>query len=214
MNQIQRVEELFDMFASEYETRYMDVSLYHNNLDTFCSSMENKSGHVLDVACGPGNLSKYVQSKLPGANLLCVDIAGQMIQLAKKNVPKARFLRMDCRQIGGLNEKFDGIICSFVMPYLSKKESEALIEDAADLLHPNGLIYLSTMEVDIAFSEIKSSSSGMGPKVEMFYHQSDHLVNALHTHGFDLIDFERKSNMNEPEESSLDLVIVARKTDN
>src|SRR5690606_3808601 len=100
----------------------------------------------LEIGCGPGNITKYLLSKKPDFDILGIDIAPNMVELAKQNNPTAHFALMDCRQINQLDTKFDGIIGGFCLPYLTRVESEKLISDASDLLNDNGLIYLSFVE--------------------------------------------------------------------
>src|SRR5690606_4608879 len=95
---------------------------------------------------GPGNITRYLLAKRPDFTIDAIDIAPNMIELAKQNNPTANFEVMDCRGIAGISKKYDGIICGFCMPYLSKSDCGQLIADSANLLKDNGILYFSTIE--------------------------------------------------------------------
>src|SRR3989338_4885025 len=89
-------------------------SLYYQKkniiIDLFLKKLP-KRGKILDVGCGSGlPVSKLLVKK--GFDIVCIDISGTMIHLAKKNVQKAKFIKMSMTDIKFRNE-FDGIISSF-----------------------------------------------------------------------------------------------------
>ncbi|HRP58732.1 MAG TPA: hypothetical protein PK833_00375 [Vicingus sp.] len=83
---------------------------------------------------------------------------------------------MDSRQINLLNEKYDGIIVGFCLPYLSTTESNELISASYNLLNKNGLIYLSFVEGNPENSDFKVGSGG---RVYFHYHQLNELKKQL-----------------------------------
>ena len=135
-----------------------------------------------------------------------------MIELAQASNPAADFKVMDCRDIPQLNKKYDGLMCGFGLPYLSKEESLQLIRDAAELLHPSGIFYLSTMEDDYQKSGFKRGSSGEGPQIYIHFHQADYLTKGLEDSGFEILDLRRKEYPGPGEELTKDLIIVAALT--
>lgn len=199
---------IFNKYASEYSEKYMDVSLYHDSFDVFCSEIKKGAASVLELACGPGNITKYLLHKRPDLNIHGVDLAPNMIALAQKNNPAGKFEVMDCRQINTLNTSYDAIMCGFCLPYLTKTEALQLISDCGALLNPGGVIYISTMEDYHDKSGFKKGSKG--DEIFMNYHEAPYLINALEETGFKLILVDRKNSMsnNEP---VVDLVLVAKK---
>ena len=198
---------VFDKYANEYQAKFMDVGLYHDTFDLFCDNIKKENADILDIACGPGNITQYLLKKRPDFNILGIDLAPNMIHLAKINNPSAEFQLLDGRDIGTLPRKFDAVMCGFCLPYLSKEESVKLISDAASLLKPDGMLYLSTMEDDYSKSGIESSSAG--DQVFMHYHQEDYLTEALVDNGFNIIDVQRKCYPGKNDTITTDLVIIA-----
>ncbi|MGC4232096.1 MAG: class I SAM-dependent methyltransferase [Niabella sp.] len=141
-----------------------------------CSSVTKPKAKLLEIGCGQGNITKYLLSKRPDFEIFGIDIAPNMIELARKNNPTARFAVMDCRQIYSPGKKYDGIIGGFCLPYLSPAESNELILNSYSLLNENGLIYLSFVEGHPDKSGFKVSSGG---KVYFHFHNSDDLKTQL-----------------------------------
>lgn len=199
---------VFDKLADSYQDKFMDVSLYHDSLDLFCQNILKENATVLELACGPGNITKYVLEKRPDFKILGTDLAPNMIRLAKKNNPNAEFKILDFRKIKLLNQKFDAVLCGFGLPYLSKKEVLEFITDSDQILHDGGILYLSTMEDDNQNSRFQKGSSG--DEVFINYHQADYLVEALENNGFTIIHLERINYLHN-EQDTTDLILIATK---
>jgi len=202
---------LFDQKAQQYQDKYMDVSLYHDSFDEFCAWIKLKGAKVLELACGPGNITQYLLKKRPDFQLLGTDLAPNMVKLAKLNNPTAEFQLLDAKKISELGQKFDAIMCGFCLPYLSKEEAIKLIEDASQNLNEQGVIYLSTMEDDYSTSGWKGPSSGEGEKIYMYFHQEDYLTEALRKSSFSKIAVQRKAYAAPDGSSTVDLILTAQK---
>lgn len=209
MDKTKMAIDVFDKRASEYQAKFMDVGLYHDTFDLFCSSIKKDNAEILEIACGPGNITRYLLKKRPDFQILGIDLAPNMIELAKMNNPTASFQCMDCREIRLLGKKYDAVMCGFCLPYLSKEESVQLISDVYNLLESNGLLYISTMEDDYAKSGLESSSSG--DQMYIHYHEADYLTQALLENGFKIIDVQRKEYPKQDGSTTTDLVIIAGK---
>ena len=171
MDRYKETFETWNKVASLYQDKFMDFDLYNETYDFICNSVFKEKAEILEIGCGPGNITKYLLSKRPDFKIYGIDIAQNMIELAKKNNPTARFSVMDTRQINELSEKFDGIVCGFCLPYLSQKDVEKLIVDAKKLLNDHGLLYLSFVEGDPGKSDFQVGSSG--DRSYFYYHNLD-----------------------------------------
>ena len=208
MDKNKNAVNIFNKYAKEYAGKFMDVSMYAATFNFFCDAIKTQNANVLELACGPGNITKYLLNKRPDFKLLGLDLAPNMVELAKENNSSAEFKVMDCREISKLNKKFDAIMCGFCLPYLSKEETAQLIIDASLLLNPNGVIYISTMEDDYAKSGFKKGSKG--DEIFMHFYREDFLTKTLIENGFTILKTERiYSQM--LEETVTDLILVAKK---
>lgn len=209
MHKIQTAAEVFNKLANHYQNKFMDVGLYADTLDLFCNNITKQNADILELACGPGNITKYLLGKCPDLNILGTDLAPNMIELAKANNPAATFQLMDCRDITKLTKKYDGIMCGFCLPYLSKEEAIKLISDASNLLKPEGVLYISTMEDDYGESGPKKGSTG--DEIFMYYHQADYLIASLKENSFKNIELKRQDYTEKDGAKKTDLILIAEK---
>jgi predicted TPR repeat methyltransferase len=201
---------IFNKYAYEYQEKFMDVSLYEGPLKIFCNLIKKENAKVLDIACGPGNVTKYLLNEKPKLIVLGIDLATNMIELARSNNPNASFKVMDCRSISSFPEKFDAVVGAFCLPYLSREETLKLVNDISVLLNDQGVCYLSTMEDDYNKSGYETGSKG--DQIYMYYHEADYLINVLTSCNFKIEEVSRiKSTMSNGKEVS-DLIIISRKT--
>jgi ubiquinone/menaquinone biosynthesis C-methylase UbiE len=201
--------EIFDKLADVYEGKFMDVSMYGDTFDLFCNSIQKQHPDVLELACGPGNITRYLLNKRPDLKILGTDLAPKMLELALQHNPEAIFKIMDCRDLGKLDRQYDAVMCGFGLPYLSKEDAIKLIHDASSILTDGGILYISTMEDDYSKSGLRSGSSG--DQMYMHYHQADYLTTALEENGFKIIGLTRKEYPAGDGTDITDLVIVAGK---
>ena len=211
MDKTKNAVAIFDKYAIEYQDKYMDVSRYADTLDVFCNLIEKDTSKILEVACGPGNLTRYLIQQRSNFQILGIDLSSKMIDLAKINNPSAEFRVMDCKKISDLTKTFDGISCGFCLPYLSKEEARQLITDAAKLLNKQGVLYLSTMEGDYSNSGLQGPSSGGSDTLFIHYHEADYLISYLKENKFMDLQIHRKKYLGEDGNLTTDLILLARK---
>lgn len=176
--------QIYDTIAEAYQAKFMDMDIYDSSYACFCAALQVENPRVLELACGPGNISRYLLNQRPDIRLLATDLAPNMLRLTKQNVPKAEVQLLDCREIKTLQRTFNGIICGFALPYLSAAEVEQLLKDSHTVLEEQGVLYLSCIEGEYEKSGPQSSSDG---KTSMFiyYYPADFLINCLSDSGFE-----------------------------
>ena len=211
MNKSKNAVAAFNKYASEYQNKYMYFDSYDDTFDLFCEHIKTKNASVLEIACGPGNITKYLLNKNPVLNILGIDLAENMLALARNNNPDAEYRLLDGRNISQINKTYDAIMCGFCLPYLNKEEAIKLISDASKILNPGGVIYLSTMEDDYGKSDYRESSTYNQEKIFIYYHEADYLCTALKENGFKLLDIIRKDFPEQDGSITKDLVIIADK---
>ena len=209
MDKNEEAVAVFDKYAIEYGEKYMDVSLYHHALDHFCSNLPHQDSAVLELASGPGNITKYVLDKNPQLRITGSDLAPNMIELASKNNPGANFVLLDARSISELKEKYDGIICGFIFPFFSGSEVEIFINKVVSVLNERGLLYISTMEQDKNTSGYEAGSHG--DLVYINYHEGPDLIGYLVAAGFEVIFEDRVSYKLREDKMITDVLLIARK---
>lgn len=201
------VVELFGKNARLYEEKFMDTQQYHDTLDVFCGNIPREQASILELACGPGNITQYLLHRRPDFRILGTDLAPAMLELARKNNPGVTFQLLDCADIASLPDRYDGIMAGFLLPYLSREALVGLIRDAAGILQPGGVLYLSTMEDDYTKSGWRKSSTG--DDYYQYFHEGAWLHQALEAHGFRVIHEQRKASANGDGTPVTDLFLVA-----
>ncbi|UUF13910.1 MULTISPECIES: class I SAM-dependent DNA methyltransferase [Flavobacterium] len=208
MDKYQETFETWNKIANLYEDKFMNLSLYDETYDFFCSTLKQEQINIFEIGCGPGNITKYLLSKNPSLKITGIDIAPKMIELAKTNNPSANFEVMDTRELSFLNQKFDAIMCGFCLPYLSEEDCFQLIIDSEKILSNNGVLYLS-------FVQGKPSESGFisgntGDRTYFYYHSLEDISNQLLIHNFDII---KLFNVNYPKADNVEIhtIIIAKK---
>jgi len=100
-----------------------------------------KNPHILDFGCGIGvPFDKYLAEH--GCKVTGIDISQKHINEAKKNVPKAKFIKGDFSKID-FQETFDAIISFYAIFHIPREEHKELFLKMFDLLKNNGKILIT-----------------------------------------------------------------------
>lgn len=201
--------DAFDSQAQAYMDYFMGVDIYNDTYDLFCKLIKKEKAKILELACGPGNITHYLVNRRPGWNVLATDAAPNMITLAKRNNPSVRCEVVDCKDIANLNETFDGILCGFLMPYLSKENCGKLIKDCYTLLNEGGIFYTSIIEDNYEKSGYEYSSKGV--RGYQYYHEEQYMENYLTEAGFSVVHKIRKELERPNKPVSRNLIFIVQK---
>lgn len=182
MDKYEQTAQTWNGLAKIYEEKFMHLNLYDESYDVFAALVNKEDANIFETGSGPGNIAYYMLGKHPGWKWLGTDVAPAMIDLAKANNPTANFEVMDSREIGSIDQKFDGIISGFCIPFLSQEDCCAYFKDCCNLLNDKGLLYLSFMEGNYEDSTYKTGSTGQ--QVFFHYHPWDIIKQQLNTAGF------------------------------
>lgn len=180
-----RYQETFktwNKIAQLYEDIFMDLDLYNDTYALFCESLSKANSSILEIGCGPGNITKHLTQQLPNSTITATDVSENMVALAKKNNPTVICKVLDCRNITEINQPFDGIICGFTIPYLSNTDCKKLLIDCYDLLNTDGILYLSFVAGSYEKSGFISGSTG--DRAYFYYHELETIQTVLKQLGF------------------------------
>ncbi|MGZ3864703.1 MAG: class I SAM-dependent methyltransferase [Bacteroidia bacterium] len=209
MDKYKTTFETWNKMAKPYNEKFAGMDLYNDTYDFFTELIKTKNASVLEIGCGPGNITKYLLSKRPDLKITATDVAPNMVALAKEINPAADCRILDCREINSLPEKYDAFVCGFCVPYLSKEDCEKLIRDLSSLSKTGAALYLSTIEGDYSDSGFETGSSG--DSCYVYYHDEVFLSGILNKNGFDIKKVSRKSFSQSAHKSNSHLILVAKK---
>ncbi|WP_285162611.1 class I SAM-dependent DNA methyltransferase [Shewanella goraebulensis] len=209
MEKVQETVATFNKMAEKYQDKYMDCNLYSHSLDKLCEYIyqlqlndvtSNKACNeisVLEVGCGPGNVSCYLSNwRNPDKELLPIkiygfDLAPNMVRLANANNPQHHYDVLDMQEILTLKAQFDRdlfnvAVCAFSIPYLNQQALKRFIEDMPQLLAKKSILFISFMAGDYKKSMAQESASG--DRVHMYYYEAKDLARLLTDNGFEVIE--------------------------
>lgn len=209
MDQHNETFETWNKVAQLYQEKFMDRDVYNATYDYFCDRVAAANASVLELGCGPGNVTKYLLSKRPGFRLHGIDYSPNMVALARSNNPTAQFSVMDCRSLTEVTGSYDGIICSFCAPYLSQMEIQKLVSDCCGLLNQGGHIYISFVEGDPSDSGFRAASTG--DRTYFYYHTTVFMEELMVKLGFEPPTVFKIPYPAAEENKELHIVLIARK---
>lgn len=198
----------FDRYAERYAEKYCHLKLYDSHLRRFIDRLD-QGARVLDMACGPGNVSAYIARRRPDIVLTGIDLAENMLVQARKRVPSAQFRLADCRNISRLGQQYDAAAFAFGLNYLTNADAQQCFASLNASLAGRGILYLSTITGDPAASGLESSRQGEG--VYMQYRTEEEIIELLERAGY-AVDYRQMlpSPDNAPVETQ-DLVVIAQR---
>lgn len=208
MDKLKESVNTFNKYADQYQDKYMGYAPYVESYRRLASLLDAR-WDVLDAACGPGNISKFLLDQEPSLSIHGIDLAPKMIELARANCPSAIFEVMDSREIESLVKRYDAIVAGFLFPYFSKSEVERFILAARTLIKHDGIFYISTMEGD--YQDSAYQSNGSEDRVYTYYHEPNYLRELLEGNGFRVELVERKVFPEVDGKETIDLFIYARR---
>jgi ubiquinone/menaquinone biosynthesis C-methylase UbiE len=140
--------ERFDQWASSYENSWLQRTFFdpaHQATLALAAEIIPKPESILDVGCGTGKLLRRARTYWPDAQLIGIDPANGMIEIAKRLTPNATFFT-------GMAEALPlpGVSVDLALSTISFhhwQDQATGIREIARVLRPGGYFIL----VDISF---------------------------------------------------------------
>ena len=99
--------------------------------------------NVLDLGCGTGNISLEVKERFPNAKITSVDMAKNMIKMAKYKLASyndIEFIIADVRDLEFVDE-FDAVVSSLALHHLHHPEKKPYYHRIKSFLKKGGVFY-------------------------------------------------------------------------
>ncbi len=84
-----------------------------------------KGTRLLDVCTGPGVLARAASAR--GAEVVGLDFSGNVIEVAKRNVPDVQFLQGDAQDLPFESGTFEAVVCGYGIIHVAQPQ-KALLE--------------------------------------------------------------------------------------
>ena len=202
----------FDRLADRYAEKYFHLDMYDRYLERFVKRIESQDASVLDVACGPGDVSAYFARVRPDLKLVGIDLAEGMVKQAKRRVPSAEFFVKDCRYIGELDHVFDASAFAFGLSYLNDDDANRFFSSLNATLTDSAMLYLSTITGEPNWSGFETSSSG--DRVYLTYRSVGDVVSMVERAGYSVDFLELIASPANASKSTQDLILIAQRAKN
>jgi tRNA (cmo5U34)-methyltransferase len=139
------VKEHFETEAKEFdEIIFKIIPYYSRMIEALMDSVHfsyDKSFRVIDLGCGTGTVAKRISEKFPNSEIVCLDIASNMIDLAKQKLSdhsKTSFITGDFSKTI-FDGKFDLVVSSLALHHLENdKFKKEFYKKVYDILTDSG----------------------------------------------------------------------------
>jgi 2-polyprenyl-3-methyl-5-hydroxy-6-metoxy-1,4-benzoquinol methylase len=202
----------WNKLAGLYAEKFMELPIYNESYDIFIERIDSPNASILDIGCGPGNVSRYLYRKNPKWQFHGIDAAPNMLRLYEENISSSTVTLMDIRNLDDITGTYDGIVCGFCIPYLNTEETDRLVDTSAKLLCPEGILYLSFVEGDPAKSGLVTASTG--DQTYFYYHHQDELIATLQKAGFEKATVLRVEFIRSPEQKEWHTILISKRQQN
>ena len=111
----------YSEFSRQFDEKIGSLTLYDASYTDLVNRAPRKQT-LLDLACGPGNVSAFIKKQVPDIQVTCVDLSPRMLEIARCKIPDAKFYESDILDINIPLDNYDIIVCGFGLPYINAND--------------------------------------------------------------------------------------------
>jgi len=197
-------KNFYNIIAKEYVKTYTKHSRAEVILKKYEKLLPQKS-KILDIGCGPGfPIGKFLakrKHKITG-----IDISKEMVRYAKKFVKKGKFVVSDIRTIKLPENRYNGIVASFSLVHMPKKDVKKSLKKIYNLLKVGGILFLSVVK-----DEGEKVMTWFGKTTKCTYFKEKEIKSILQDIGFKIIHLEKYSLIRRDKKPQIQIFIFAKR---
>jgi len=139
-----KVNEFYDSISGEY-TDLLDraVPRYREMLASIIDYIPSnlKIERILELGCGTGNLTELIIQKYPHAEVVAVDISGQIIKECRQRLQSeaVEYLQKDFMEISFEPSTFDLVLSSIAIHHLKDEDKRILFSRLNTFIRSGGV---------------------------------------------------------------------------
>lgn len=140
----------FDKWSSTYENSWLQKRLFnkvHRTMLTLVESRGGEPGTLVDVGCGTGRLLRAAGERWSSAQLIGVDPAPGMVEVARRLTPGATFYVGAAEALPLPDVSVDYVLST--LSFHHWHDQAAGIREVARILRPGGLFFLADVAAPI-----------------------------------------------------------------
>ena len=141
-NVVAKTIKTYEELAEDYYKTHFDINEIKTIADFFIQNLKGQK--ILDIGCGPGRDAKYFSEH--DLEVTGIDLTSNFVKMASQNVPNAKFIQMDMRNLDFPENSFDGIWACASFLHVPKEDAKNTLLGFRKILKPAGLIYLSVKQ--------------------------------------------------------------------
>ena len=207
MNRINTID-LYTKYAEQFDSRIGSLTQYHQSYTDFVKMAENTET-LLDLACGPGNVSAFLQKLIPAVSITCVDFSGKMLELAEAKIANGTFYKSDILDIRIPPKKYGMIVCAFGLPYIAGLQVGTFVSELNRFAGTGTTVYISCMQGDR--SQYETMSFAKDEQVLVHYHSKESILDNFEKQGFVLLDYREQDYIEMDGAVTVDMIFILRK---
>jgi SAM-dependent methyltransferase len=146
--------KLYTKLAALYHEMYKSIFDYDEDFQVAHRILRTSSvKRILELGCGAGNLAARFQEA--GYDYVGMDSAEPMLQIARNENPKAKFIRGDMRNFS-VRKKFDAVLIggrSFSY-MVSNADVIKTLRSVRRALRPKGVLILDNFDAELIFQDM------------------------------------------------------------
>ncbi|MBD3351310.1 MAG: methyltransferase domain-containing protein [Candidatus Lokiarchaeota archaeon] len=106
------------------------------------------NARVLDAGSGSGvPTSKYLSEQ--GHQMIGIDISDGMLEMAQKNVPDGRFVKMNMTDLKFDDDSFDGVVSLFAIFHIPRTQHHLILSEFHRVLKKGGILVINQGAFDM-----------------------------------------------------------------
>jgi tRNA (cmo5U34)-methyltransferase len=143
-----KIKMHFEEEAGEFDQIILKlIPYYHEMISALIAAIPFETSakiKVIDLGCGTGSIAKKVKETYPNAQVTCVDLAQNMIEMAKIKLSPYSDVRYQVSDFYQLNfsETYDVVISSLALHHLiTDEDKQDFCSKIYEALPPGGIFY-------------------------------------------------------------------------
>ena len=137
------LRETYNRIAASWHAAHANDDWWIEGTNSFAQLLQ-PGASVLDIGCGSGMKCKYFCDR--GFKVLGIDISDAMIEIAKREAPRAEFKLLSMADLDSIPDTFDAVFAQASLLHIPKKDAGDVVMKMARRVAKDGLLYIAVKE--------------------------------------------------------------------